>query len=318
MFNNVCRKISQLLIVWVILAVIAGYYHPALLSWMKPDLDWLFALTMLGMGMVTNPLDYKPMLKQPKPIGLGMLAHFGIMPLTSFIVAKLLHLPPELALGLILAGAAPDAMASGVVSYAAHADVPYAIALTSVTTLFAPVLTPAFTYIFGHVYIKIPFFPMFFSIIKMVIAPLIIGLTIKHYFRTKIEKGEAFFPAVSSVFIACICGLVVALNREYILNLTWLVLAAVLLLNTAGLVFGYWAGIAFGFDVSRRRTLAICVGMQNAGLGAVLALKHFGAQAAVPNALFATWCIISASLMAWFWNRTSTESRISKIKNQEL
>ena len=310
MFNNICRKISQLLIVWVIAAVIAGYYHPSLLAWMKPDLDWLFALTMIGIGMVTNPVDYKPMLKQPKSIGLGMLAHFGIMPLTSFIVAKLLNLPPELALGLILAGAAPDAMASSVVSYAAHADVPYAIALTSITTLFAPVLTPAFTYIFGHVYIKIPFFPMFFSIIKMVIVPLILGLTIKHYFKAKIERVEAFFPAVSSIFIACICGLVVALNREYILNISWLIFAAVFLLNAAGLFFGYWVGVAFGFDVKRRRTLALCVGMQNAGLGAVLAIKHFGAQAAVPNALFATWCIISASIVAWFWNRNNPDQVI--------
>ena len=311
MFNTICKKTSQLLIVWVIAAVIVGYTHPSLLAWMKPHLDWLFALTMLGIGMVTNPIDYKPMLQQPKAIGLGMLAHFGIMPLASFIVAKLLNLPPELALGLILAGAAPDAMASSVVSYAAHADVPYAIALTSVTTLVAPVLTPAFTYIFGHVYIKIPFFPMFFSIIKMVIVPLAIGLTIKHYFKSKIEKIEDFFPAISSIFIACICGLVVALNREYIHNITWLIFAAVVLLNTAGLVLGYWAGAVFGFDIKRRRTLAICVGMQNAALGAVLALKHFGAQAAVPNALFATWCIISASIVAWFWNKTDVISTTS-------
>ena len=304
MLNKVCNKISQLLLIWVILAAALGYYFPFMLAWMKPNIDWLFALTMLGIGMVTNPIDYKPMVKNPKFVGLGMLAHFGIMPVTSFFVAKILHLPPELALGLILAGAAPDAMASSVVSYAAKADVVYAIALTSVTTLVAPVLTPTFTYIFGHVYVKIPFLPMVLSIIKMVIVPLFLGLTIKHYFKSKIEKIEAVFPAISSIFIACICGLVVALNKDFILKISWLIFAAVFLLNAAGLFFGYQAGKLFGFSVQRRRTLALCVGMQNAGLGAVLAIKHFGAQAAVPNAIFATWCIISASIVAWFWNKT--------------
>jgi len=45
------------------------------------------------------------------------------------------------------------------------------------------------------------------------------------------------------------------------------------------------------------------VGMQNAGLGAVLAIKYASPEAAIPNALFATWCIVSAAILAGFWNR---------------
>lgn len=37
------------------------------------------------------------------------------------------------------------------------------------------------------------------------------------------------------------------------------------------------------------------------GIGAVLALKHFSAQTAIPNALFATWCVITASILAEIW-----------------
>ncbi|MCB4792423.1 MAG: bile acid:sodium symporter family protein [Elusimicrobia bacterium] len=315
MFNSFFDRISRSMVVLVIFAGLAGYFYPPCLSWLKPYLEWLFALTMLGIGMVTNPIDYKPMITSPKPVLLGVSAQFGIMPLASFLVAKLLQLPPELALGLIIAGSVPDAMALSVVSYAARADVPYSIALTSVITLLAPILTPTFTYIFGHVYLDIPFLPMVISILKMVIIPLAIGLTIKHYYKSHIEKFKAIFPAISSIFIACICGLVVALNRDYILNISWIILAAVFLLNTTGLILGYWAGILFGFDIQRRRTVALCVGMQNAGLGAVLAIKHFGAQAAVPNAIFATWCIISASILAWYWNR---QDRIQGTISQKI
>ena len=64
----------------------------------------------------------------------------------------------------------------------------------------------------------------------------------------------------------------------------------------------------YGFDTKRKRTLAIEVGMQNAGLGALLALKHFGPQAALIPAAFATWCVITASILAEIWSREGKNS----------
>jgi BASS family bile acid:Na+ symporter len=142
---------------------------------------------------------------------------------------------------------------------------------------------------------------MFVSIINMVILPLIIGMMIRKYFKKGVEKFEELFPALSTLFIAFICGLVVALNRDVIANLSIMVFVAVFLHNLFGLILGYQAGVLYGFDIKRRRTLSFEVGMQNAGLGAVLSLKHFSAQAALPNALFATWCIITASILAEYW-----------------
>jgi BASS family bile acid:Na+ symporter len=56
-------------------------------------------------------------------------------------------------------------------------------------------------------------------------------------------------------------------------------------------------------DIKKRRTLAIEVGMQNAGLGVILAIKHFGEKAAVPSAIFVFICILTASIMAEIWQR---------------
>lgn len=288
---------------WVVAAGIAAYYYPDVFALLMPHIDWLFMFTMLGIGAVLNPEDFKPVFKNPHLVLLGTLAQFGIMPLLGFVVAKLLRLPPDLALGIILVGAVPGAMASNVISYLAKADVAYSIALTSASTFLSPVLTPTFTYIFGRTFIEIKFWPMFFSIIKMVILPLLLGLGIKHYLKEKVERIKCAFPAISSLFIAFICGLVVALNKNYLAGISPFIFIAVFLHNFFGLLFGYWAGILYRFDTRRRRTLSIEVGMQNAGLGAVLALKHFSSAAALPNALFATWCIITASILAEIWHR---------------
>ena len=95
--------------------------------------------------------------------------------------------------------------------------------------------------------------------------------------------------------------MVVALNRDYIIALTTILFLAVFLHNFFGLVCGYAISVFYGFDQRRRRTLSIEVGMQNAGLGAVLALKHFNYQSALIPAVFATWCVITASILAEIW-----------------
>jgi BASS family bile acid:Na+ symporter len=110
------------------------------------------------------------------------------------------------------------------------------------------------------------------------------------------------FPALSTLFIAFICGLVVALNKNALGKVTGMVFVAVISLNILGLIGGYLAGKGFRFNLAQRRTLAINVGMQNAGMGAVLAIKHISAEAAIPNALFATWCIVSAAMLAGIWS----------------
>lgn len=51
----------------------------------------------------------------------------------------------------------------------------------------------------------------------------------------------------------------------------------------------------------QRRTLSIEIGMQNAGLGVVLAMKYFGARATLPAAAFVFLCILTAAALAAFW-----------------
>jgi len=70
---------------------------------------------------------------------------------------------------------------------------------------------------------------------------------------------------------------------------------------------GYGIGSIFRMELKRRRTLAIEIGMQNAGLGTTLALAHFGEKAAIPAAIFVFICIITASIMAELWQKRPAE-----------
>lgn len=278
---------------------------------LEKGMNWFFAFTMFGIGAVLQIEDFKRIAKRPVIVLIGSAAQFSIMPLGSFALTKLFKLPPEIAVGLILTGSAPGAMASNVMSYIAKADTAYSVSLTTVSTLLCPLLTPGLTFLLARSKLEVPFWEMVLDVIKMVIIPLFIGFGVRHYFKEKIKKVLPIFPAISVTFIIFICSMVIALNNNRMGQVTGIVLATAVILNIYGMICGYGVGSIFRMEVPRRRTLSIEIGMQNAGLGTVLALEHFGEQAAIPAAIFVFICIITASIMAEIWQKKPLEAVIS-------
>ncbi|MHC4150068.1 MAG: bile acid:sodium symporter family protein [Planctomycetota bacterium] len=192
-------------------------------------------------------------------------------------------------------------------SYIAKADTAYSVSLTMVSTLLCPLLTPGLTLLLAGAMMEVNFLQMVLDVIYMVIVPLFVGFGVRHFFRERLEKILAIFPAISVTFIIFICSLVIALNRDYMPKVTGLILAAAIVLNLYGMAAGYTVGSVFRMSVRRRRTLAIEIGMQNAGLGAALALEHFNEKAAIPAAVFVFVCIITASVAAEVWQKQAPE-----------
>ena len=144
---------------------------------------------------------------------------------------------------------------------------------------------------------------MLVEVVLLVIVPLLVGFAVRHFFARKVEKISAIFPAISVTFIVLVCSRTIAANRASLLGMTGMLLAIGVLMNVIGLVGGYLIAWVSRMDVAQRRSLAIEGGMQNAGLGAVLASEHFSDRAAMPAAIFVFICIITASLLAAWWQR---------------
>jgi BASS family bile acid:Na+ symporter len=303
MLDKILSFYTKYFAVWVIVFGIVAYLFPKPFKALGPGMDWFFALTMFGIGAVLKIEDFQRIAARPAIVLIGSIAQFTIMPFGAFAIAKIFNLPAAMAVGLILTGSAPGAMASNVMSYIAKADTAYSVSLTTVSTLLCPVLTPGLTFILARSRLEVPFWNMMLSVIKMVIVPLFVGFGVRYYLKEKIEKVLAVFPAISVTFIIFICSLVIALNKARLGQVTGLILSVAIILNIYGMLAGYGVGKAFRMELARRRTLSIEIGMQNAGLGTVLALAHFGEETALPAAAFVFICIITASIMAELWRR---------------
>ncbi|MBN2425072.1 MAG: bile acid:sodium symporter family protein [Calditrichaceae bacterium] len=303
MFKKYLDLYNKLFVLWVILGGLAAYFFPDTILIFKDYMDYFFALTMFGIGMVLKGEDFVNIFKNLKQVLIGVVSQFTIMPGLAFILVYLFSFSDAFSLGLILTGSAPGAMASNVLSYLAGADVAYSVSLTTVSTLLAPVLTPAITLLLAHQLFEIPAFEMFLSVFWMVILPLLAGIAINHYSKEKVKSVGEIFPALSTTFIVFICAMVIAGNHDYLPLLGIDIFAAAVLLNLSGLTLGYLVGKTAKFEINKRRALSIEIGMQNAGLGSVLALKHFNEQAALPAVIFVFICIFSASLLVPYWSR---------------
>jgi BASS family bile acid:Na+ symporter len=287
-------------------AAIAAYLQPGWFLIFKDWFLWLFAATMFAIGVVLEPQDLRETARHPGRIGLGVLTQYTVMPLAGFGAALLgirLGMEPALALGFVIVGCAPGAMASNVIVYLAGGAVAFSVALTTVATVLSPVVTPALVELFGRAFLKIPFWPMMLTILKIVVLPLLAGYGLRRLLGSRVAPARELAPAVAAVAIVVICAYAVAANQARIAHLGPLVLSLVVALNGLGYVAGWYLARIYRFDHRHQVTLAVEIGMQNAGLGVALALKHFTPETALPGALFAVWCILTAAGATAYFRR---------------
>jgi bile acid:Na+ symporter, BASS family len=264
----------------------------------------LLQIIMFGMGTTMSIADFRSVVKTPKAVFVGLICQFTIMPFVGFAIANLFSFPPEIAAGILLIGCSPSGLASNVMAYIAKANVALSITITSCATLLAPVLTPALMKLLAGQFIDISFGAMFFDIIKMVIAPIVIGLIVNYLFKKYIDILNRVLPIISMAGIAIIIVIITAAGRDSLLSIGGLLIIAVLMHNLLGYLLGYWGGRLFGMAEQDCRTIAIEVGLQNAGLasGLALAMGKVG-TVGVAAALFGPIMNTTGSILATWWGK---------------
>ncbi|EMA06535.1 bile acid:sodium symporter family protein [Haloferax denitrificans] len=296
----------------VLLASAAALAQPDLFTWIAPYISPLLGLIMLGMGLTLQPVDFRRLAERPRDVAIGALAQWLIMPTAAYALTVVLSLPPELAVGVILVGAAPGGTASNVMAYLGKGDVALSVAITTVTTLAAPLVMPAWVVALAGEQLQVGFMDLFVNILQIVFIPVVLGFALRLLLDRNApevaEVGLDVFPLVSVLSIVAIVAAVVGLNVDTILGAGAAAIGAVVLHNAIGLGTGYGTGRLAGMSEDRVRTTTFEVGLQNSGLAAALALSFFSPAAALPPALFSVWHNITGPLLASYFSRTASDS----------
>lgn len=297
---------SKTFALWVIAFALISYYFPQGFLFLLPYVSILLGVVMFGMGLTLSPKDFSEVFHRPIQVIIGIVGQFVLMPLIAFFLVKVFGLSADLAAGVLLVGCCPGGTSSNVMSYLGKGDVPLSVTITSCTTILAPLVTPGLFWLFAHQYIEVDPAAMFWSIVKIVLLPIIGGVVINALFGTVVKKVVVALPLISVFAIISIVTAVVAASAEKIAETALIIFLVVALHNCIGYSFGYLLGKVFGMKLAQKKTLAIEIGMQNSGLAAALAAKlaatgAINPIAAVPGAVFSVWHNISGPILATFF-----------------
>ncbi len=293
---------------WVLIFAAIAYIMPNHFVWIGSYIVPLLGIVMFGMGLTLEFSDFKEVFTRPKDVALGVIGHFIIMPLLAFLLAVGLDLPSEIAVGVILVGCCPSGTASNVMVFLARGNVALAVAIASVSTILAPIVTPLLILLFASKWIHISVGSLFLSIVQVVIIPLVLGFIVKRFFGKQAKAGAKAMPLVSVIAIVLIVAAVVAGSAERLAETGLIIFGVVILHNVLGFFIGFFFARLCGMDLAKQKAVAMEVGMQNSGLGVAIATAHFSPLAAVPSAIFSVWHNLSGSLLANLFSRIKDKS----------
>lgn len=305
--HRLSRAVSSWFAVVVIAAGAAALLVPQAFTPLAPAVPWLLGLIMLGMGMTLRPRDFTVIATRPWAMLLGIAAQYAIMPLVGLALAVLLGLPDEVAAGVVLVGACPGGTASNVMVFLARGDTALSVAMTTASTLLAPLLTPVIVLGLAGQFLPVSAGELLVSILQVVLVPVLAGVLLAATLPTLVERVTPALPLVSVTGIAVVVAVVVAGSADAVLQVGLLVVLAVVLHNGLGLALGYAVARLCRMPVTSRRAVSLEVGMQNSGLAATLAGIHFSPVAALPAAVFSVWHNVSGSALASWWARRPPE-----------
>ncbi len=309
--KRLLAQLSNAFPLWIVLGCVWAWFQPEAWTWFKPYIEPGLGVIMLGMGLTLRFADFAAVARHPKHVALGVAAQFLIMPLAGWAIARTFQLEAGLAIGLILVACCPGGTASNVICYMARANVPLSVLLTMCSTFVAIFATPALTRWLAGAWLPVDAWALFRSMIVVVLLPLVCGVLSNSLLGRMRDPARvrswinSIGPLLSVAVIVLIVSCIVALKKQAIAGSAPLLFLSVLLLHAFGFGLGYGFAFLAGCPEPLRRTISIEVGMQNSGLGAALATKHFPhlALAPVPAAISAVYhCLIGSLLAAW-WRR---------------
>lgn len=323
------RILQKFLIIWLVALSLLAWYWPDLWSsiheqlpagmaeTIRPDFDpfvetrkyggedqpWLTVLivaTMFCVGSLLPADEVKQLARKwPSVLG-GTCVQYISMPLLAWALARAFQLGPELTRGVVMVGCVPGAMASNVLTLAAKGNVSYSVSLTTLATLVSPVVVPLALFLaLGESVEREVLTTASQKLLLEVVLPVVAGFSLCRLSSKIAGLMQRIGAAIANLSILWIIAVVVGLSRDNLAAITPLIFVVLLILNLFGYLAGFGGGRLLRLQPGMRRALMLEVGMQNAGVGAKLAVDLFQDMptVAIPPAAYAFGCMLTGTIL---------------------
>ena len=284
---------------------------PMVLAATSSSDDSLFALILLpialavimtSLGLSLTIADFKRVFVFPKGVAIGMTNLVLISPLLAFGIAELYDLAPELAVGLVLMGAAPGGTTANLMTHLARGDTALSVTMTAISSLAAVITVPL------YLGLSIEYFDAgvgddvsMGGIVARVFAITIIPLAFGMWLRSRDpERATRLEPTVKKLafgfLIVVIAGAVISEFDVIEDNFADLALAT-LTLNVAAMSVSFSIAQVARLSAAQSTAIALELGVHNGTL-AIAVASTIDNTLATPAAVYSLFMFLTAGAFA--------------------
>ena len=261
------------------------------------------ALIMLGLGTSFKIDDFLRVFRYPKDFFVGLFCQMIILPIIAFLLIKIINIPTEIALGVMIIAAAPGGVTSNILTKFANGDVALSISLTAIISLISIFSVP-FIIFFSADLLNIDYVQKNISILSIslkmffvVTIPVIVGMIIRHYANNFVlDKTKTIQRISVGLFIIVFISIYI---EEWDKIVNFLIKAGTisLILNITMMTVGFYIAKFFASGIAQQKCISLECGLQNGTLAVFVGTQLFDEIVyMVPTAAYALIMMITSIL----------------------
>ena len=269
-------------------------------------LGLVFIMFSLGMGLIKE--DFRLVLTAPRGVVVGMLNLLIVAPLLALAIATLFNLPPVLAVGLVLLGAAPGGTMANLLTHLARGETALSVTLTGISSALAVVTVPLYLSIssawfdLSGVDNDVEIVPIAIRVLAITLVPLIAGMTIKQRAPQWTEKNYHRFRVISLAIFVLIVAAAVGSEWGRVTGYLGDVLLAVIALNVCAMGISFMIARAARLNDRSSTAIALELGLHNATL-AIAVGASLDPEMTIPAAVYGLFMWVTGGSFAWLMAR---------------
>jgi BASS family bile acid:Na+ symporter len=260
---------------------------------------------MTSLGLALTLADFRRVVLFPKGVAIGLANLLLLSPLLGFALAKLFALPPELAIGMVLLGAAPGGTTANMLTHLARGDTALSVTMTAISSLAAVFTVPLYLglasahFAADGVAPNLDMVGIVKKVLLITLVPLAFGMAIRASLPAFAQRVEKPAKTLAMIFFVLVVAVVIWAEWHNLGGAIGKVGPAVLALNVLAMGLSFQIARLTRLDNKQSTAIAIELGVHNTTLAmAVGALVS--PVMVIPAAVYGVFMFFTAGAFAKF------------------
>ena len=239
------------------------------------------AIIMLGLGLGLTINDFLRVVKIPRDFLVGFLCQVILLPIIAFILIKIIPMPIEIALGVMVIAAAPGGVTSNILTKFANGDVALSVSLTAIVSILSILTVPLIIFTsadllgVSEINREISMLSISMKMFFVVTIPVIFGMIIRSFMKDFIVSKTLLIQRISVILFMIVFISIWVEEWDRIINFITRAGLVSFILNIVMIFTGYYVAKYFTSGVAQRKCISLECGLQNGTLAVFVATQLF-------------------------------------------